>query len=277
MTEVNENAAAIPLLYDVLSTQANYRDAWIILGHSFLNERKWLDAHDALKKAIELDADNPSAFFFRGMALLNLNKPVEAINDFKKALALGWQPRVLAQQQLADSYFSMGNLDGAFPYYVDIVTTDPSDINRFTRPMAIAINHLNKPQEALRLAKKAFETHPNTASGFNLLGWAALANNDLTKARDYFQKSMDLDPEFAPAYLNRGQLEEKQGNIDEALRNYERAIELASLSGDIDIKETAQMRYNKLKEGGTENAQPPLANITAPASAQTQPPSLSLQ
>ena len=271
--QAGEYGMAIELAYDALKTKYDYRDAWIILGHSFLNEHQWLDAESALTKAVDLDSSHPASFFFRGLAKVNLRKQSEAATDFSEALKLGWQPRILVKQQLADIYFDSKDFEKAFPLYKDIVMTDSSDINFFIRPIALAINHLKLPAEALTLAKKALDTHPNTAMGYNLSGWAKMANNDLRGSYDNLNSAIKLDPELAAAYLNLGQLFTLQGNLPAAQKNYETAIDLATKNGDRSIWDTASEKFNELKS----QAQPmdPISPLNTPVFQNI--PSLSLE
>lgn len=245
--QVEEYGLAIELAFNALKTQHDYRDVWIVLGHAFLNEQKWPDAEDALKKAIDLDSSHPASYFYRGIALRNLKKPEAAIADFEQALKFGWQPRILAKQYIADTYFDLGDFAKAFPLYKEAVLTDASDIRRFVRPMALAINHLKKPKEALILGLKAISTHPGSAMGFNLLGWAELSNGDFTNARAHFKKALALDPELSEAYLNLGQLEEGQRNYKQAMAYYETAINIAQKSGNDPVSATAGIKYENLK------------------------------
>lgn len=277
--QVGESGLAIELAFDALKTKHDYRDTWIVLGHAFLNELKWFDAEDALAKAIDLDASHPSSYFFRGVARQKLNKHGEAIKDFEEALKLGWQPKILAKQAMADSYFELQDFAKAFPLYKEVVTTDSADLNRFIRPIALAINHLNLLKEAEALAKKALETHPDASMAFNLVGWAALANNDLAAARQNLETALKRDPELDAAYLNLGQLTEKAGNLQEALSYYEKAIELAEKNGNPSIGNTAKERYNAVQESKAQGAGNVGAPKSAPAAEKIIPPlpSLSLE
>lgn len=247
--QIGEPGLAIELAFDALKTQHDYRDAWIVLGHAFLTENKWADSEDALSKTIQLDAGHPAAYFFRGIAKQKLLKPSEAILDFEQALKFGFKPQIQVKQYLADAYFDLKNFEKAYLLYRDIVSTDPSDMERFVRPIALAINHLQKPNDALELAKKAYENHPNTAMGHNLLGWALFANRDFSQANKHLNEALSLDPELAAAHLNKGQLLQQEGKHDQALGEYQTAMDLAKKSGNESIGNTAQARYNEIKTG----------------------------
>lgn len=258
--QAGEYGLAIELGFNALKTKHDYRDVWIILGHAFLNERKWHDAEDAFSKAMSLDISHPAAVFFRGIARTNTKKIREAIEDFELALKLGWKPQILAKEYLADSFFELNKFPKAFELYREIIMTDASVIERFIRPMALAINHLKKPGEALQLAQKAVTAHPGTAMAENLLGWALLANNNFLAAREHLQAAIRQDPELDAAYLNLGQLAQAQGALQDALRYYEKAKELAEKLGNASIQETAQEKYTTIQKGKINGTNLPARN-----------------
>lgn len=273
--QIGASPLAIELSFAALKNQNDYRDVWIILGHAFLNEKKWLDGEDALAKAIQLDSSSATAFFFKAVAERNLQKNLEAVADLNQALRLGWQPRISANLYLADIYFDLKDFPRAFGLYSDVVKTDLSDINRFTRPLALAINHLNKPQEALALASTALKAHPDDAMALNLMGWALTANNNLTAARQTLNNALAKNPELSAAYLNLGQLEERETNVSAALQAYKKAMELADKSGDESIRITASQKYDRLM--ANPNLMPSAPQPTsAPQTAPQSLPSLSL-
>lgn len=250
-----EHGLAIETAFNAIKLKHDYRDAWLILGHSFLNENKFADAEDSFTKSIELDSTVPAAFFFRGAARSRANNHTAAISDFEHAITIGSQPKIIAQFELAQSFFALNDFERAYPLYRETALTDPSDLNRFIRPMALAINHIKKPADALELANAAWNAHPNTAEAYNLLGWAALANNDLSASRKNLQEAIKLKPDFDAAFLNLGTLEERDLNMEDAKRYYEKAYELALLYGNESIAETARLRAAILQGTAADESQ----------------------
>ncbi len=58
------------------------------------------------------------------------------------------------------------------------------------------------------------------------IGFASMQKNDLDGARLYFGQALKIDPEYASAILNLGVLSEKEGNAGNAIREYQRVLEL---------------------------------------------------
>lgn len=241
-----EYGLAIELAFGAIKNKHDYRDAWLVLGHAFLNQNSWPDAEDAFTKTIELDGLSSTAHFFRGAALRWQRKLADSNADLKRALELNWQPRILANKYLADNFYDMNDYQQAFNYYKEVALTDSTDIAVFLKPISIAIEKINRPADAWKLAQKAYEAHPDNADAHNLLGWAAMANNDLPFARRHLEEAVKSNPGLSFAYLNLGRLLELEGSGQSALNNYKKAHELANETGEDDISQEAARRFNDL-------------------------------
>ena len=68
----------------------------------------------------------------------------------------------------------------------------------------------------------------STALSFNNRGQARLSKSELDGAISDFNKAIELNPNLAEAYNNRGLLKQKLGQIDEAMMDLDKAIELKS-------------------------------------------------
>jgi tetratricopeptide (TPR) repeat protein len=86
--------------------------------------------------------------------------------------------------------------------------------------------------EALNAYNKAIELNPNDASAYNNRGLAYdnLDKNDLAIA-DY-EKAIELNPKYGDAFNNRGKTFGKLGDYKQAILNYDRAIELNPKNAD---------------------------------------------
>jgi len=66
-------------------------------------------------------------------------------------------------------------------------------------------------------------------------GVAASEKGELDQAIDDFTKAIELDPKLAFAYNNRGNVYRKKGNYDQAISDYTKAIEIAPAETQIYI------------------------------------------
>mgnify|MGYP001617221939 CR=1 FL=1 len=102
---------------------------------------------------------------------------------------------------------------------------------------------LEKPEEALKLAELAMISFPDNAMAYNLLGWSQSRNGDFREAEKNLKKALELDPNLVGAHYNLGKLYEASGNLNDALKAYEKAYTLDQ-SGS--LGRLAAERYNAL-------------------------------
>jgi tetratricopeptide (TPR) repeat protein len=74
---------------------------------------------------------------------------------------------------------------------------------------------------------QAIQVEPNYAAAYNNRGRSYYAQGDYDRAIADFNQAITLDPNYADAYNNRGRAYYAKGNLDRALADYNQAITLA--------------------------------------------------
>lgn len=243
MVQINQPHMAKDLIWNVLETRRDYRDAWIILGYSYLQLERYQDSVDALEEAVRQDPEKPETFFYLGLAYAGIDELDKAIDSLEIAAKFGYEPKIHVEQKLAELYFQNEDYDNASALYEDVISKNPTDIDYFIRPIWVYIDKLNKPDKAVALAEKAIVYHPDDAMSYNLLGWAQVANNDFINANKSLQKSLTLNPDFDAPYLNLGWMYQKKQEYGRAKDLYKKAYELSDGSA---VGNLAAERYNEL-------------------------------
>lgn len=80
--------------------------------------------------------------------------------------------------------------------------------------------HAEKFEEALKEATAYLQQYPDSARGWCLLGWVHAKSDRLDDANDCFEKSLKLDPRWDNAYVGKGVVHRKQGNLQKARESY---------------------------------------------------------
>ena len=83
-----------------------------------------------------------------------------------------------------------------------------------------------RTQEALADLQHASKLAPDDVPVLNALGLALARLEQPVEATKAFERAAALDPNFAPAHFNRGWASEMWGEVDQARKSYERALEL---------------------------------------------------
>ncbi len=238
-----EYQLAIPLLFEVIKEQKDYRDAWILLGYAYLNIGKNQEALEALNQAKTLDAQKPEIYYFLGLTFYNLNNLQAAADNLETAKKNGFQPVIQVNQKLAEIYLQLKDYNKSAEAYEKVVATHDDDINFYIRPIWIYIEKLNQPAKAMALAEKAYSKHPNEAMSYNLLAWAQIGAGQFDQAEKNLQNGVNLDPSLDAIYLNFGLLNEKRGNSDQALAYYQKAHDMGKGNS---ISSAATEKYETL-------------------------------
>lgn len=243
MTSTQEYQVAIPLLYDILNTKNNYRDAWILLGYSYLNVNKINEAIDALVQAKELTPQKPETLFYLGLAYFAKSDLDKAIYYIESADKYGYEPKEQIQLKLGDLYLLKEEYEKSATSYENVLSLNSKKIDIFVRAVWLNIDHLDNPEKALTLSQKALETHPNEAMSYNLVGWSYTALGNYDKGKENLDIALSIDQNLDAANLNFGWLHEKSGNEMLAKEYYKKAYILGRGNS---IGKLAAARYNNL-------------------------------
>ncbi len=245
LAENKEYKAAIPLLYIVLETESNYRDAWIILGYSYLADNQTKEAIDAFDKANSISSENPKILFFLGLSYFANNQIDEAIFYLKAADKNGYEPKDQINLRLGDLYVIKKEYEDARTSYENVLNDNQENIQVFLRAAWLDIEKLNQPENALIVANLAIEKHPENAMSYNLAGWAYTALGEYQNGKEYLDKAISMDPKLDSIHLNFGWLYEKKGSTKLAKEYYKKAYILGKGNS---IGNLAAIRFNKITE-----------------------------
>lgn len=159
------------------------------LGEIYRRLEDYPRAVECLREATRLAPAMGQAWFNLGLALRQLNQPGEAIQAYEEAARL--------QPDNGRVYYNLGNTRLLLGQYRQAV---------------------NDYEKALPLtpADRSAEIHNN-------LGSALLGQEQNEEAAEAFRRSLEVDPEFAQAWLNLGLAREKLGELEAAAHGYREA------------------------------------------------------
>ena len=168
---------------------------------------------------------NPMADYF----LMEGNKYLKK-HDFKKALALADSAELYAIKK-DDVYFfkgriysELGRFAKADEAYNNTININPNYIGAWNNLGNNAFRQQNFSQAVKYYNKEIIKN--KTSIPFRALGRAYVELGKTDSARICFQHSIDINNNYASAYLNMAQLEEDEGNLNKALNHASRAYAL---------------------------------------------------
>lgn len=239
---------ALEKALNVIREKPNYRDAWLIAGHTYLNLGKFREAHIAISRALSYDTEKPEILFLLALAYQGLEDFDAAIENYISALRKGYPNTTQLAERLAEAYSAKEDYENAIKHYETVIANGDKEAGYYVRPVWIYIEKLKQPKKALDLAGKAFKKFPEEATAYNLIGWSSIENGSLESAKRYLEKAIEIDPELDAAYMNLGYYFEKKGEIKKAKELYKKAERLAQENHNTSIANLAGQRYDKINQ-----------------------------
>ena len=129
--------------------------------------------------------------------------------------------------QLGLAYFNAGDYQRAIPEFAKAVELNPSE-PLYHDALGTALMFSRRFDAAIAQFKEALRVDPKYTEAKNNLGTAYLAKGDLELARATFNDVL-RDPFYATpqfAYFNLAKIYEREGKIDDAIREYKRALDI---------------------------------------------------
>jgi putative PEP-CTERM system TPR-repeat lipoprotein len=272
MLQKNNLAAAQEALQQVMKVAPEHLPSQFLLGLLNYQQNNLQQAQDYLARILKRQPENLQARKLLAATEMKLNNPKQAIElldtglsqapqdagllallgsaymqhrDFDKGTeylqkAAELAPDVSAiHTQLALSHLATGELEQAETQLQKAVDLGQGLIQA---DVLLVYTHLQQREfdKAIAAAGKLVEKRPDDPMPHNLLGVAYMAKGNDPQARQEFEKTLKLKPDFAGATINLAQLDLKAGDKDAARRRYQELLakdtgNLAALQGLINL------------------------------------------
>ncbi len=157
-------------------------------AESAFSKGRYSAAEQLYRTLLEKRPDHLPSLVNMGTILMQRNKPMEAIEVFRRAIALA--------------------PDLAVPYYL----------------CGSAMYRANQDDEAVAMFLRSVELNPAHADSFFYLGNLEGLHGEIDKALSHLAAAVRLNPELSDAHYNMARLYAEAGKIPDACRAYDRAI-----------------------------------------------------
>ena len=211
------------LFFLSLSAQVN-TDRVMSIGRNALYFDDYILSIQYFNIVIRAKPRLPEPYFYRAIAKLNLDDYKGAEDDCSLCLERNpfiWRAyfaRGIARQ-------SMEMFESAINDYIRGLELQPNDMSMMSN-LAIAYIQQKNYNEAEKAMAELIKAYPQNSFGYLTRGTMYLEMGDTTLALNDFNKSIEIDPYYAPCYGNRAIVLYQTHRFEEALSDLNEAIRL---------------------------------------------------
>jgi tetratricopeptide (TPR) repeat protein len=208
-----------------LRRQPNSAALWIRRGRAQARWQDWTHAEEDSARAIELEPGGWEGWYFRGQARAARGRWAQAVEDLTEAIDRG-APDDRVWLERGRCLFHLDRPDRALADLIPARLADARDAEFFQYRWR-ALCHLGRWDEVIDDATRALERGlEQPAEAYTFRGLAYRLKKDRHRARADLDTALRLDPEYAPAYVERAALLAEQGQFDRALADLDTTLGL---------------------------------------------------
>lgn len=209
---------------DMSSDPPTFEDVDLRAGSIAYEAQEWESAVACLEAGLLREPDSAAAWVLLAWAAHKAGMKQRAIEAARQAMRLdphdAWSAEFLAAR-LVDA----GNYVEAAAAARAALRRSPTRLTTLSGS-ADALSKAGHHAEAMRIGRRAAELFPETASAWFAYGWSARFASEWSIAEDALRRCVQLAPDEAMWHNNLGVLLLDVGRYAEALREFERTLEL---------------------------------------------------
>ena len=198
-------------------------------------------------KAIELFPSYGKLYLLTGTAANQIKKYQEAIELLNNAKALIFTNVELEAEiyaQLGQAYFKLKKINEAKESYDKAITLSPANklnLNNYAYYLAIEKVDLEKAEKYIKLV---LEVDPTDYHYLDTYGWVLFQKGEIKNASEIFEKAINSNPKEPLINEHLGDCYYKLGKTEEAVKQWQKALELGSKNKALPIKIEKKQFYD---------------------------------
>jgi len=256
--DANASERGLATLRQLVATDPEVIDAWVMLGNQYAHRHEFNRALDALRRALALKPDYDLAVFNLAGVYRAIGRDEEALLGYRRLLALdprNAQAHQLVAQILVDRRtldeaekelqvaldlqpamaaarntlgalrLKQGDLDSGEREIRAALSQNP-DLRLAHFNLALAAERRNDLNTAIAEYKKEIDSHPGSYMAEFNLGKVFETLGKVSEEEDAFRAAVNSNPAFAEGHLFLAKLRLDRGDLHEAVQLARRGIEL---------------------------------------------------
>lgn len=213
------------ILDKTIKIYPNSSNAYLLMSELFLIGQDNKQSIKYADLAIKNDMYNEKAYYVKGFNFLELGDTNKAISSI--------QTSVEQNPDYYDGYLQLGLIYSeqrnplAVDYFNNALKVKPNDKNAlYAKAMFEQDNDMLN--EAMKTYTMAIKAHPDFREAYYNMGYLHMYYLKLYReGLKYFTDAIEVDPRYFQAYYNRGYSFELMGDINNAAKDYRKALSIA--------------------------------------------------
>jgi serine/threonine protein kinase/tetratricopeptide (TPR) repeat protein/TolB-like protein len=192
------------------------------------------------KRALELAPNSDEAYRRLGRAYLAAGQKDQAVRSLEKAVEMNpyyW----VNPNELANAYNAMGEYDKAVKYFQQVTQVEPQNPIGFLNLGAAYVN-MGRFEDSIAPLETSMKLDPQPMTISNL-GTSYFYLHRYAEAAKLFEKAVQLDPNDEMMMGNLADSYRAAGQMDEAKKNYDRAIGLCFKALQVNPRNSSVMGH----------------------------------
>lgn len=206
------------------------------------------------EQAIALKSDDTLSNLMLAKAFEEIGQKEDAIKFYTKAANL--EPdNILLRESLARLYFEQGNFKPAIEIFNKVILAYPDNL-KARGYLGACLQATDNYLAAIEQYNYVVKYLPDSYSIVTNLGDSWLALKQYDKAREFYEKAKDLDPNVPNIYADIAFMAKQSGENEIAIENYKKALQLKD-----DENWRTALAYSLWEEGKSSEAIEAFENI----------------
>ena len=147
--------------------------------------------------------EDTNAILYTGLAAANAKNNDAAISNYKKLVTTKYSKTMGVYSDLASLYLMKKDTASALKVMDEATKKFPKNSDLAKREIELNIQSGNK-KEVLQKIETAIANDPKNKTLYYYAGLTYSSAKDYVKAGEYYQKALDIDPNYYEANLNQG-------------------------------------------------------------------------
>lgn len=189
------------------------------LAAAYLRQNRPARALATAERLLQKTPEDANAWYWKGMALASLERPMAAIEAFQRSLA--GQPRSPAWvwSSLGDTYYSLQMWHESVAAHRQSLRLEPNE-TQWRMKLGIALKDSHEFDEAMAIFKDFTRTQPNEPFGWRQVGFVHGYRNEKVESIAALEHALNLDPKQGKVWLALAEQYYALGRRDDLLRAY---------------------------------------------------------